>query len=362
MIRFRNTFIAGGIAFAAILFVTSAANAATIRIRRTTTPTPRFTVYPRGGNALLGVTAGPDGNVWLTSDGPLEHPGASSGVAKITSQGQVTYYGTGPADSSYPFAIVTGGDGNLWFTDIGNEFIYRMTPQGTILGTYNVGLTGTDVPAGLTVAPDGSLYYVSSWPGLYVGHVDLFGNITEIAHLRSDLVADPSIAYSGGNLYFTAQSLHTGDQVLVTIAPTGKPSFLHTGLKGSRSQCCAVESPQSIATASDGSVWFTNARYVDRKGYQPLGHVTADGLHFYNTPIPWLGTVVAGPDGDMWVAGEDPTFKQGMLGAVGPNGASKAWPLPSATSAYAITVGPDGNLWMSGANETSGSVIIKATP
>jgi streptogramin lyase len=343
-----------------------AANAAVVRASRTVLKLPQFTSYSYGLNLLFGVTAGPDGNVWLTYDGPLEHPGAASGVVRVTPEGAINaMYGSGPADASLPFGIVTGGDGNIWFTDRGNEVIYRIAPDGNMLGAYSEGLSGSDVPAGLTVAADGSLYFISDGlPGPYVGHVDLFGTITEIAHLSSDLLADPSITYSGGNLYFTAVSVPTRHQFLVTIAPDGKPSMLRTGLTGAGAPCNALDNPQSIVTASDGSVWFTNAGYLDHKGNRPIGHLTAAGLHFYNTPIAGMTSVAPGPDGKVWVSGQDAACN-GMLGAIGPHGAANVWALPSGTTGSAIAFGPDGNLWMAGTifiHSGYGGAIIKATP
>src|SRR5665213_4546154 len=52
-----------------------------------------------------GITAGPDGNVWITEF-------FGNKVAKVTSSGAVTEY-TVPTIGSEPLSITTGSDGNL---------------------------------------------------------------------------------------------------------------------------------------------------------------------------------------------------------------------------------------------------------
>jgi streptogramin lyase len=351
----RHLLSASGVALAALLLAPVAAGARVLHTHPAGgPPPPQFTIYTGGqtpgfaeGEQPFGVTAGPDGNIWFTAVGP------TTGVLKVTPQGAV-----GTSSSSRPYAIVTGGDGNLWFTDTAKPAIGRITPSGMVT-EFTSGLSAGDVPAGLTVDPDGSLYFVSSGQGPYVGHVDQFGTITEIAHLRSKVTADPSIADSAGTLYFTASNGR--DEFLATVPQSGKPSLQRTGLKNALSPCCVYNTPQSIVTAADGSIWFTNLQYGDHKGNRPLGHLTAAGIHFYNAPIAWMGSLTPGPDNDMWIAGQDPFFAKATLGAVGPKGGTKGFTLPRAMSPFAIAEGPDGNLWMSATNGDTG-IIIEATP
>ncbi len=66
---------------------------------------------PTASSYLAGITAGPDGNLWFTEEGPTANK-----IGKITTAGVVTEY-TIPTAGSQPLTIVAGPDGNLWFTE-----------------------------------------------------------------------------------------------------------------------------------------------------------------------------------------------------------------------------------------------------
>jgi len=90
-------------------------------ITRLTTSGSR-TDFPLPNNNALpsGITSGPDGNLWFT-----EYVGNK--IARITTAGVITEYAV-PTSGSYPFGITTGPDGNLWFTEIGSR-IGRLNPN-----------------------------------------------------------------------------------------------------------------------------------------------------------------------------------------------------------------------------------------
>src|SRR5262245_54288010 len=73
----------------------------------------------------VGITAGPDGNVWFAD--PVAHA-----VGRITPAGQVTEFPTPGIEAD---AITAGPDGNLWFlnnalTFSGSPAVGRITPDG----------------------------------------------------------------------------------------------------------------------------------------------------------------------------------------------------------------------------------------
>ena len=67
----------------------------------------------------LGITAGPDGNLWFTN-----LHGAS--IGRITPSGTISNF-TDPS-ISFPAWIASGPDGGLWFTSDGYNTIGRITP------------------------------------------------------------------------------------------------------------------------------------------------------------------------------------------------------------------------------------------
>ena len=69
-----------------------------------------WTAIVAAGITPLGITSGPDGNLWFTND---------ASIGRITPAGVVSVFtGTG---ISAPQGIVSGADGSLWFTNSGND-------------------------------------------------------------------------------------------------------------------------------------------------------------------------------------------------------------------------------------------------
>ena len=59
-----------------------------------------------------------------------------------------------------PNGIALGPDGNLWFTNYGNDSIGRITPIGVV--TNYSGGSGIWAPYAITAAPDGNLWFANS--------------------------------------------------------------------------------------------------------------------------------------------------------------------------------------------------------
>ncbi len=151
------------------LWFTEGGNSAIGRI----TPAGVVTDFPvpdQGNQGhVVGVTQGPDGNVWFVVGGigcgdlsPQCNPAANP-VGKITPAGVVTEFPL--PDNGGLTAIVTGPDGNLWFTDaneVQGQFgkIGRITTAGVIkefpLPTPN------SLPIAIASGADGNIWFVES--------------------------------------------------------------------------------------------------------------------------------------------------------------------------------------------------------
>jgi len=73
------------------------------------------------------ITAGPDGNLWLTET-------FANQVAKVTTSGAFTEYPV-PTANSEPFGITVGPDQNIWFTEAGasaNNVAEAVPPRGAL--------------------------------------------------------------------------------------------------------------------------------------------------------------------------------------------------------------------------------------
>jgi hypothetical protein len=105
----------------ATLLILTAAIASTLPIAQPHLPggvPGTFTTFhlPTADSNVLGITAGPDGNLWMT-----EYTGGGVGgvsrIVRMTPIGAVRDFLVPSADAE-PAGITVGPDGNLWFTEI----------------------------------------------------------------------------------------------------------------------------------------------------------------------------------------------------------------------------------------------------
>jgi virginiamycin B lyase len=105
------------------------------------------------------LVSGPDGNVWYTEN-------ASGKIGRITTSGQITEFPL-PTPNSGPFGITGGPDGNLWFTEQAN-MLGRITTAGQI--TEFPLPTANSNPGEITKGSDGNLWFTESRANR-IGHI-----------------------------------------------------------------------------------------------------------------------------------------------------------------------------------------------
>jgi streptogramin lyase len=119
------------------------------------------------GSKPRGITVGPDGNLWFTDTGTTKAIGKvnpSTCAVQEFSTGAFSEPG-GSGNALGAWGIVTGPDGNIWFTENGTEeskgpkgkAICRITPSGTI-SCFSEGLAETNAPHGI-VSAEGKLWF-----------------------------------------------------------------------------------------------------------------------------------------------------------------------------------------------------------
>jgi len=205
---------------------------------------------------LHGITAGPDGALWVTE--------ANGNIGRITTAGAVTWYPV-PTPKSSPFTITQGPDGALWFTDGGSNAIGRITTAG-VIAEYPIP-TADSQPTGITAGPDGALWFTeAAFTANRIGRIATTGAITEYA--APPCCGNASLPSMGlitagpdGALWFTSIS-HIGRVTtsgLVTVYPT-------PGIYGN----------YPITRGSDGALWFAASGYVTTV----IGRAPACGLGF----------------------------------------------------------------------------------
>ncbi|HMH50707.1 MAG TPA: FG-GAP-like repeat-containing protein [Candidatus Acidoferrum sp.] len=298
-----------------------------------TPPLFRPFALPNAGSAPVGITAGPDGNLWFTER-------AGNRIGNITPAGVITEFPL-PTAGSGPTGIVSGPDGNLWFTERDGNRIGKVTPAGVIT-EFTLPTAGSG-PFGITTGPDGNLWFTER-DGDRVGYITPAGVITEFTLPTAGSAPTGIVSGPDGNLWFT----ETGGNRIGRIAPDGTiAEFVVPTVGGA---------PTDITSGPDGNLWFTES------GNSRLGRIAPDGTRqdFILSPSPnvHLSRITTGPDGQLWVKG---AFALPPSGSTPGRYVDVVWqvavsgqilrefrPAPSTADGSdvgAITTGPDGRIW-----------------
>ncbi len=103
-----------------------------------------------GGSEPVSIAIGPDKNLWFTEQG-------TDKIGRMTTSGEVTQFSL-PAENR-PHAITAGSDGNIWFTL--RHSIDKMTTSGTIIGEYKVPVEYPE-PWTIITGPEGDLWFTTT--------------------------------------------------------------------------------------------------------------------------------------------------------------------------------------------------------
>jgi virginiamycin B lyase len=161
------------------------------------------------------ITAGPDGNLWFTE------AAAANRIVRITPTGDTAQFPI-PTPASSLAGILAGPDGALWFAEEDGNKIGRITTSGVI--TEFPLPTPNSLPRTLTVGADGALWFTQASDR--IGRITTDGAITE----------------------FTTPTAIEARGAGVPDPRAGNPRIPYIG------------SPYGIATAADGTIWFTEQK------------------------------------------------------------------------------------------------------
>jgi streptogramin lyase len=184
------------------------------------TPSGKITehhVSARGGGQLWHIAQGPEGNIWFTT----EQYGT---VGKMTPSGVVTEYTLTPPPGSKkaePLAITAGPDGNMWVSDSGgNEYsaIWKITPSGAMTKFI---IPTNSWPYSITTGPDGNLWFVESTPSK-IGKITTSGVLTEYS-LPSTSTPESIVAGPDHNLWFADYSTNKLSKITTSGVVTEYP-------------------------------------------------------------------------------------------------------------------------------------------
>ncbi len=275
----------------------------------------------------VGITAGPDGNVWFTEQ-------SGNNIGQITPAGVISEFEVPPNPTFFdvPLGITTGPDGNLWFTESFAASIGQITTSGNV---SSFPISTASQPFWIASGSDGNLWFTEeSFPsdiGL-IGQITPAGVITESPVPTANSMPFGITLGPDGNIWFTEA---TGNNI-AQITPTGVVTEFPIPTANSM--------PFGITTGPDGNIWFTEGNGNNIGRITPAGVIT-------ESPVPTANSlpfgITTGPDGNLWFT----EATGNNIGQITPAGIITEFPVPTANSQpFGITTGPDGNLWFTEGN------------
>jgi streptogramin lyase len=260
---------------------------------------------PTPNSGPKGIVTGPDGNIWFTEENVSVNK-----IGRLSPDGQFKEFPI-PSPSSYPDFMTAGPDGNVWFTEAFAGNVAYITPSGDIT-EYHFG----GEPEGITTGPDGNLWFAT--------YSNLIGRVTPDGVFTSFTVPHSSTigiaAGADGALWFTETAGYIG-RITVDGTVTEYPG---------------VTSPWDITAGPDGNLWFTE--YFAGQ----VGRITLEGV-VTEFQIPFGSTyekrITSGPDGNLWFTNTDYLDRMTIDGVITPYYAGVYVGLGGVTS------GPGGGVW-----------------
>jgi streptogramin lyase len=208
-------------------------------------------------------------------------------------------------------------------------------------------------PAGITLGPDGALWFVE-YSGNKIGRITTGGTITEFplpAHnYGSNGGPQAIVTGSDGNLWYLINddSGVIPQPIVGRMTPQGVVAEFPVPIAQGTQPFA-----HNIAPGPDGALWFTLVEAA-------VGRITVDGTITILPVVPSAAHAVgitAGPDGALWFT--DASASAAAIGRITPTGVASSFGLPTKTAnPQPITKGPDGALWF---GERSAAAIGRIT-
>ena len=195
----------------------------------------------------VGITAGPDGNLWFTE-----------GSAATRSAGSPRPASSPSSPSPRPTAglsIAAGPDGNLWFTETSGNKIGRITTAGVITEfSVPTATAALDIAAG----PDGNLWFTEGGYGFLVPNT----NRTNHHGWRRHRVPDPHRSLRPCQASRRARTATSGSPNGGYCPDAKSGGSPRPASSPSSRSLPPAASPRGIAAGPDGNLWFTETRQL----------------------------------------------------------------------------------------------------
>jgi streptogramin lyase len=284
-------------------------------------------------------------------------PVASQTLESAGRLGALRYFRALP-NGNYPGSnLIEGPDKNLWYANSarsGSGYSYSIstfTPSGTT--TYPVpplcGSCGPIEPTSLVSGPDGRVWFGTA-SSYVIGAMDTSGKVQYYngpspycGPAACNIVVGVVL---GKDVWFTAESLSAsfGHQLFAGYIDTS------TGATKSYATGAKHVSPSQIVMGSNGALWFGAGKYV--ASISPYGGVNS----FLTYPPMKVGSIVSGPDGDLWFVSDG---EGRVVGRMKTDGRMlNETTLKPGEIANQLALGPDNRIWIT----TNRDVVRMTSP
>jgi streptogramin lyase len=314
----------------------------------------------------------------------------SSAAAWATGGPTITEYGNGLAADGYPVSIVTGPEGNLWFSQTtGVKAIARITTKGVVT-MFKVAGSPRDVAVG----PEGKIWYTGGggsgqlgWVNPYNGELHEYNvSLSGLAGITTGHEGDLWFVVEGGPeallvqvvpspYHLTEYKIPTANShpSHITVGPEGDIWFTESNSPGAIgrfdpatkgftefTEGLTVNSdPSGITTGPEGMIWFTEASNAGAIGR--IDPSTGAIQQFFGLTAGSPQEIATGKDGNLYFT---EAGGNGAIGRITPAGKITEYTngLTPKNKPLSITSGPEGNIWFTEAGNPAKIGVMSLAP
>ena len=239
-----------------------------------------FTEFPQiggGTNFVQNLTAGPDGNVYFSSE-------LANNVGSISPAGAVKIYDTTSIAAHGASGVAAGSDGNIYL-NAGNNFGMINLANGTVSA---IPLSAALKSGGrMALGQDGNFW--SDGFFATIERITPAGQVTDFNYSGS---GSGQIVSFNGQLYFSSGNFIRDVSTSGTFGTAfGTPSGGNV---------------EGIAVGPDGNLWFTEQLTVNSTTSNFFGYLTPGGtIKEFASPIGPVSGIAAGSDGNIYYRAAD---------------------------------------------------------
>lgn len=258
-------------------------------------PLGGFVEYPDPLHAPCeGIYHAPTGQIYVEE---IVNPGTNGSVGSLgaldPATGEIDRYPL-PVPGTTAGGAAFGPDGNLWFTYFGTSsgvaFLDPYSKEFSTFPTADPTATPTDIWPG----PDNAMYLPESI-AQNLGRIDLATHqITETPIPGGGLNVPTTIIMPGAGtkMMFSAA---LANRIVEYDTATGE--FTHHDVP------TAAAIPQGLTLGPDGAIWFSETLGAKIGRIDPVsGAITEYPIATPEVPVPSMGPLVLGSDGNLWSA------------------------------------------------------------